>query len=483
MRYFPGSAYREKRANKEDKRNLKVNKLSRPRPPSEASKIISTGSYGTPVPQYDSKLTRSPRKRWHDLAPATRRLLATRFWRSIAQGTLVVDLALYLHALGWRGASIGLVLSAGGLSGAALNLIVGVTSDRLRRKPFLLTYELLTCACALVAITSSESLLLSVAIVLAGFGRGANGAAGPFAPAEQAWLAEAVLPEQRGMVYSLNTAIGFFGMTLGALAAASPSLLVPLLGDVKSFRPLFILVLLGNAVNLYLLARTPEIRGVRTPAPRLGRHSEPSPQRSIENGFLWRLVGLNALNGLAIGLTGPLMAYWFTKRFQVGPSAIGPVLAGAFAVTGFVALAIGKMTQRIGLVRSVVWGRSGGLVLLLLLPLMPLYWLASLIYILRSAFNRGTVGARQALVISAVRDERRGFAASLNALSMQLPQSVGPAVAGALIGAGWLAVPFYVAAALQLGYVALYGRIFGPLERKFLSNPRKSMDNEGNNLP
>jgi hypothetical protein len=98
---------------------LKVNKLSRPRPPSEASKIISTGSYGTPVPQYDSKLTRSPRKRWHDLAPATRRLLATRFWRSIAQGTLVVDLALYLHALGWRGASIGLVLSAGGLSGAA----------------------------------------------------------------------------------------------------------------------------------------------------------------------------------------------------------------------------------------------------------------------------------------------------------------------------------------------------------------------------
>ena len=123
------------------------------------------------------------------------------------------------------------------------------------------------------------------------------------------------------------------------------------------------------------------------------------------------------------------------------------------------------MSHRLGLVRSVVWGRGLGLVLLLFLPLMPLYWLASLVYILRSALNRGTVGARQALVVGAVGDERRSFAVSLNALSMQLPQSFGPAVAGALIGAGWLATPFYLAAALQGVYVWLYSRVFTPFER------------------
>ncbi len=131
------------------------------------------------------------RAAWLAMPRPTRRLLAARFWRSISQGALVVDLALYLRALGWSGAAIGMVLSGAGLVGAALNLVVGVTSDRFRRKPFLLTYEGLTCLCALVAMTHSRPLLLAPAIVLAGFGRGANGAAGPFSPAEQAWLAGA----------------------------------------------------------------------------------------------------------------------------------------------------------------------------------------------------------------------------------------------------------------------------------------------------
>jgi predicted MFS family arabinose efflux permease len=405
------------------------------------------------------------RSGWSHLAPATRRLLAARFWRSISQGTLTVDLALFLHALGWHGAAIGLVLSAAGLSGAALNLLIGITADRLRRKPFLIAYELLTCLCALTSMKTSDPILLSVAIILAGFGRGANGAAGPFAPAEQAWLAEAVAPPSMGMVYSLNSAIGFFGMALGAAAAALPPFLVPFFGQAGSFRPLFGLVLLGNAVNLCLLAKTPEL--YRAHPERQRNSSERSSKRFSENSFLWRLVGLNSFNGLAIGLTGPLMAYWFARRFMVGPSAISPVLAITFIVTGLAALLFGRMTLRIGLVRAVVWGRTGGVILLLMLPFMPLYWLASFVYILRSALNRGTVGARQALVISAIGEERRALATSLNTLSMQLPQSLGPAIAGVLIGAGWYALPFVIAAVLQGVYVGLYGRFFRALEPHF----------------
>jgi MFS family permease len=145
------------------------------------------------------------------------------------------------------------------------------------------------------------------------------------------------------------------------------------------------------------------------------------------------------------------------------------VLAATFAVTAASAFALGALTARTGLVRAVVWGRSGGVLLLMLLPLMPVYGLAALVFVARSALNRGTVGARQALVISVVGDERRAFAASLNALSMQLPMSVGPAAAGILIGGGWLAAPFYAAALLQGLYVALYGRVFAPVERAMIA--------------
>ncbi len=411
-------------------------------------------------------------EQWSSLSAATRRLLATRFWRSIGQGTLVVDLALFLHASGWRGSEIGIVLAAGGLAGALLNLLVGATSDRCRRKPFLIAYEILTCACALVCIVASKPALLCVAIILGGFGRGGNGAAGPFAPAEQAWLAEAVKPELRGKVYSLNTAGGCFGMTIGALAAALPPLLTPLLGSAGSYRPLFGLVLIGNAINIFLLMETPEMH------PSYARQSKETRRsrlaRREENGFLWRLVGLNAFNGLAIGLTSPLMAYWFAQRFHVGPSAIGPVMALTFIISGFASLLIGGLTERIGLVRAVVWGRSAGVALLFILPLMPMYYLASLVFLLRSALNRGTIGARQALVISSVRDERRGFAASLNSLSMQLPRSLGPAAAGALIEAGWLASPFFFAALLQGIYIVFYGRLFAPYERRIISETERN---------
>ena len=159
-----------------------------------------------------------------------------------------------------------------------------------------------------------------------------------------------------------------------------------------------------------------------------------------------------------------MMAYWFARRFHAGPAMIGPVMAITFVVTAAAALLSGGLTRRSGLVKVVVWGRGGGLLLLLLLPLMPVYALAALLHVLRSAFNRGTIGARQALVVSAVRDERRGLASSLNALSAQVPQSIGPAIAGSLIGAGWLVTPFYLAAVFQGIYVLSYGRLFGPME-------------------
>jgi len=135
----------------------------------------------------------------------------------------VVDFALYLHALGWSSGAIGMVLGASSMVGAALSLMVGTSSDRLRRKPFLLLYEAVVLLGSLAALASANPLVLGGAAILCGFGRGAGGAAGPFSPAEQAWLAEEVVAERRGQVYSLNAALGFFGMGLGALGASLPA--------------------------------------------------------------------------------------------------------------------------------------------------------------------------------------------------------------------------------------------------------------------
>jgi MFS family permease len=398
------------------------------------------------------------------LHPTTRRLLLARALRSVGQGALVVDFALYLYALGWSGVAIGLVLSGSGLFGAALSLLVGVVSDRLRRKPFLLAYEGMALLASMAALLTAQPWILGAAAIVGGFGRGANGSAGPFSPAEQAWLAEEVAPERRGMVYSLNTALGFFGMGLGALSAALPTLLTGWLGGALAYRPLFGLVGLASIGNLWLLSRADEAyRGPR-------RVEDPRAQaraaqvRRQENRILEKLVLVNVFNGVAIGLTGPLISYWFALRFHIGPAEIAPVMGATFMLTGASSLLTGRLTERIGIVRSVIWVRLVGLVLLVLLPLMPVYWLAALVYLLRSAFNRGSAGARQALAIGLVRDERRGLATSLNAVSLQVPRSVGPSIAGYLLDAGQFSLPFYAAALLQGMYLVAYGRVFRDYE-------------------
>ena len=395
------------------------------------------------------------------LHSTAKRLLAARTLRSVAQGALVVDLSLYLNALHWSGLAIGLVLTGGGLCAALLSVGIGLMSDRLRRRPFLLWNEVFTALCGLAPLLSASQVVLAAVIVLAGFGRGMNGAAGPFGPAEQAWLADVVPAKDRGWVYSFNNALAFFGMAFGAALASVPAWWAAGTDPHRAYAFMFVLVMVGACANLLLLWGATE----RAREPVLPAGARRRRLHRWENQLLWRVGRLNLLNGLSMGLVGPLISYWFALRFGVGPDSISAVMAGTFALTGVMAYYTGRLTLRHGLSRAVVWSRGIGVALLLLLPFMPWFWLAAAAYMLRLASGGAAVGARQAQIVSLVRDERRGLAASVNAASFQLPQSVGPSFAGPLISAGFFVAPFCLAAALQLIYVVGYDRVFARYDR------------------
>lgn len=62
------------------------------------------------------------------------------------------------------------------------------------------------------------------------------------------------------------------------------------------------------------------------------------------------------------------------------------------------------------------------------------------------------------------RAERRGLAASVQNLSLQIPRAAGPVLGGLLIHAGYFITPFLLAAALQALYLVLYWHYFGKLD-------------------
>ncbi len=417
--------------------------------------------------------------------PITKRLLLIRGLRSIGQGAMVVDLTLYLKDLHWSGAGIGGVTTAAGLVGAALILLVGVLSDRLGRRPFLLIYETLTLISALFASITSFALILVLGIVIAGFGRGQSGAAGPFGPAEQAWLARHVKQKDRGFVFSLNNAAGFVGMAVGAVVGGIPGLIhhVP---PIVAYRPVFIMVGIISLLCMFILlsmkeeATDADRKSATKDLQKAAEDKNIPPAdnelqiRKQENRSILKLALVNTLNGLAVGLTGPMMAYWFSLRYGVSTAAIGMTLSIGFLMTGISSLLIGVLAQKVGMVRSVTWMRVIGSIMMLALPWMPNFAMASVIFVIRGAINRGTQGSRTALSASLTRDKRRGFASSINALSMRLPSSIGPTVSGFLFDAGDLSLPLILTAGLQLANAAIYQWIFGSYDERETPKSKKS---------
>jgi len=403
---------------------------------------------------------------WRDLSPAAHGLMEIRALRSLAQGLFVVDFTLYLHAAGWGAAAIGALLTAEGLVGAALMLLVGVLSDRYGRRAFLLAYQgLVFVGMAAVLAWPMPWTVAAVAVAL-GLGRGANGAAGPFGPAEQAWLARTVPHHLRARAFSLNNGATYVGMGIGSALAGTVVLFRHFLPGAHMYLPMFALAGVIAVVNAIQLLTLPEVRTADAgpaaerggAAPAAEAPGLPSPDlRRAQNGALMRLMGVNAVNALAIGMVGPLIPYWFNARFGIGPDVIGSIYALSFVLTAAASVFTGDLATRFGTVPAVVLTRTVGVALMAALPILPTYPLAAGAYAVRSMANRGSAGARNALGVSIMGDERRGLAASLNGLSMRLPSSLGPALGGWMFSMGNLELPFFLAAALQCAFLVLFG--------------------------
>jgi MFS family permease len=215
-------------------------------------------------------------------------------------------------------------------------------------------------------------LVLVLVAILFAFGRGANGSSGPFAPAEQAWLASSIPDARRGSLFSLNAALTFWGMGIGSfLAGILPGLMTGRAVVVR-YDPLFWLTIVVAMINLVQIWFTPEPpRGRREKNPSQAAQKTEQGVRQRENKALTLLALVNIVNSLGVGLIAPLLPYWFSVRFGVGPSAIGPVYGFTFLLTGLSSLVVGRLSDRIGLMGSIIWPRLIGVVAWWRWPLCP----------------------------------------------------------------------------------------------------------------
>jgi MFS family permease len=458
---------------------------------------------------------------WRHLWPSwvdrnLRIILIGRTAMSVARAISGVVTALYLAADGFSALAIGALFLVVTVASAVISTAVGMTSDRVGRKPYLVAVPLLAAVSAGVFALSRDPVLLFVFAALGSFGRGqgaGGGTVGPYQPAESAFVADGVPPSARAAAFGRLAFVSAAGAIAGSLLAglAHGHRRMPAPTAIASYRPAFVAAALLAAVAAIAALWLREPGGRRKwghlpasaatsdrPAPSPLGGADPAPPRTAApptrprtylagpgNGppftatarraspptpiswprrswpALWRLWVTNGTNGLGIGLLGPFLSYWLGRRYGATPATIGLLFAlvnlGSL-VTTLTAAGVGR---RLGTVRAIAAARAIGGLLTIPMVLAPTFWLAGAVFFVRMMAQRTGMPLRQSFTQDLAHPAERSSVAALSLLPAQATMAASQVLAGYLFDEVGLAAPFELSAVFQLANSALYGLLFG----------------------
>jgi MFS family permease len=388
-----------------------------------------------------------------------RLLFAGRAMRSVSQSYLAVIVPIYLSHLGYGPVRIGIFFTVGAVGSMALTAAVGVLADRFGRKTLLVILGVLAALSGLVFLFTNRFALLLAAAAMGTIGRGggagSGGAFGPYAPAEQALIAEHAGNRQRTNAFGVVAVVGVLSAALGSLLAATPTVLHRFAGvpDLTAERGLFLLTaLLGVGMAVVVLPVHEMTRAPRAPgARRLAPTTWP---------VLNRFLVVNATNGLAVGMLGPVVVYWFHLRYGATSGELGTLFFLANIAAAPSNLVAARVARSLGAVRAIVTARFTSVALLAIMALMPTFLLAALFFLLRTQANTLSSPIRQSFLMGVVDEADRSTVAGLSKLPLQALSTMGPTVAGQMMQMAWLSLPLEIAAALQAVSTALYYTFF-----------------------
>jgi MFS family permease len=375
-------------------------------------------------------------------------LLICAFLRACATGLMGVLLGLYLARLHFNAGQIGVVIGVG-LSGAALSsLIVTFLGDRLGRRRSLLVLTLLATAGGLSLLWTAHLLVVCLAAFF-GMVNGAGRDRGSALVIEQAVLPQTASAAGRTKAFAWYNVLQDSGHALGALAAGLPAFIGN--GGLLGYQiAIAVYAALYAGTGLLYLGLSATIE-TTTKSPRWIPPVSPQSRRIIA-----RVAGLFAIDSIAGGFLGTaLLSYFFFVRFGVSESAIALLFFMARIANGVSHLGAAWLAARIGLVNTMVFTHIPSSIALIAVALVPQFWLAALLFMLRELLVEMDVPTRQSYVMAVVQPEERTFASGVTSLVRLGGWAIGPFAAGALMQGVALATPLIVGAALKIGYDAL----------------------------
>lgn len=371
-------------------------------------------------------------------------LIAASFLINFGGGYFIVARPVYLHEIGFDPTIIGILITIQGLLGVALSIPVAMLSDVVGRKRFVVYGLLLDALGSFLFFYSTDLALLITAQVVFSFVAASAGA--PFV----AFFTETTTSENRNDLFVLLGFAGGIAISLGSFGSGLPPWLGQVLGttEASAFRILFLAVAAsslaaGLVAQFFVSEKRTTIAGGRISL----RGAIKLPKKSLGVVKKFSIV---SLTGMGAGMLIPLLPLWYTLRFGVDVSAIGPLYGLIFLMTAIASLFTPALARRKGSIFTIVVPDLAGVAVLLAMPFAPGYLLAGGLMVVRSLLANMYTPIYESFMMGKIDPEERATSSSIIQMFDNIPRAYASGIGGYLFSLGLLDLPFFITGALYV---------------------------------
>ena len=374
-------------------------------------------------------------------------LIYSSFIIGLTQGFMWVDFPVYLDQIGYNPFQIGVILTFNTFIGALLMLPIGSLSDKYGRKKFIVLARLISSLAFIILtfFTGFFEILLAASLMGIAFANSGS--------SYMALLTEKSEESTRNTVFAFSSFISGVATSAGMLVGAVPPYLSKFfqLSLVNSYRVLYVIALIGSLISLLPILKIKESYR--------GHHGKIILFPKASKNVVIRLSVLGMI-GLGAGVLVRIFPLWFYLRYNTNVNVLGPLFSITQFLTAVASLTTPSMAKVMGEIKTIVYTESTSIAILIAMPFMPLYYLAGVLYVLRSLLMNMSAPIQNSFIMSLIPENERALASSIINFFDSLPRSFGPFISGLFIQLGYLNLPFFFTATLYSFSVAGFYILF-----------------------
>jgi MFS family permease len=358
-----------------------------------------------------------------------------------------VDFPVYLDQIGYTPFQIGVILTFNTFIGALLMLPIGSLSDKYGRKKFIVLARLISSLAFIILtfFTGFFEILLAASLMGIAFANSGS--------SYMALLTEKSEESTRNTVFAFSSFISGVATSAGMLVGAVPPYLSKFfqLSLVNSYRVLYAIALIGSLISLLPILKIKESYR--------GHHGKIILFPKASKNVVIRLSVLGMI-GLGAGVLVRIFPLWFYLCYNTNVNVLGPLFSITQFLTAVASLTTPSMAKVMGEIKTIVYTESTSIAILIAMPFMPLYYLAGVLYVLRSLLMNMSAPIQNSFIMSLIPENERALASSIINFFDSLPRSFGPFISGLFIQLGYLNLPFFFTATLYSFSVAGFYILF-----------------------